>query len=881
VPGMQQYCQCSRCGSQNYIGEKYCWNCQQKLQYSCPRCNAPVSPTMINCSHCLTLLPWPTRQYNPPLINRTGGYHQDGNNMGRKPWIIGIIMAILFMIVGGAIVFAFNKTSQENQNADKPTTQTNTSAVAPPSIPAVELAEIAPAANQGAPTTTPPASTTYTTPVTPAYIPPIPATVTLDPTPTYTPPATPTYTPPIPTAPLPAPTPTYTRSSDHTPFPFTPSAPPPISEQKLIGLDTISSVDDHAAGNYFHLTRYTANQSGVIDILRVFCIASGNIKVAIYTDNGGEPGSLLNAINTGTTVYSGWNSIPIPSTAVTAGANYWLAMCTDSIIMGAQSTTNSIRRFKPLSYATFTFPVQAGTGFTVDSSYYDLISGWGQSITTTPSSTPTPTPIPTIQNGSPGISSITFTKSGGTPVTVMQNTTLPNLGTRIWTASEISCLASDPDNDTLTYSWSTDGGKIQGTGSKIGWIAPGSAGAYSITVNVTDGKSVPASFSIPVSVYCCSDGPSTPTPTPTPSPTPTPPPSPSPTTPTAPSVASVEWDKVFGSAAYGSYVLQANDNNFVIVGLSMDKPSSSWRIWLIKTNNQGNIIWDKMFGSACVNEADCVGDVFTVKQVSGGGFVILGRVGDRTWVILTDANGNKTSDMLLNYRAVYANTAANGYIIITHDHLIKVDMTGTTLWDKNIGQYSAANAGVGSFVEQTVDNGFIMAGVESGGPYGGWLKKTDALGNEQWSNYYLENQCSGFNIARQTSDGGYIAAGSTGPRLTGFLPLIKVDSSGTKQWERQIGPYWHTNLGNDVRQTSDGGYILTGMIYQDELLILKMDSNGSEQWRLKLGVGNNRESGRSVQQTSDSGFIVLGSKALPQTDPYGIPSGMWLIKVRP
>jgi hypothetical protein len=52
----------------------------------------------------------------------------------------------------------------------------------------------------------------------------------------------------------------------------------------------------------------------------------------------------------------------------------------------------------------------------------------------------------------------------------------------------VSCAATDPDNDALTYTWSTTGGAISGTGDAITWTAPTTEGSYSVTVNVSDGE---------------------------------------------------------------------------------------------------------------------------------------------------------------------------------------------------------------------------------------------------------------------------------------------------------------------------------------------------------------------------------------------------------
>jgi len=55
--------------------------------------------------------------------------------------------------------------------------------------------------------------------------------------------------------------------------------------------------------------------------------------------------------------------------------------------------------------------------------------------------------------------------------------------------SEITCLASDLDGDSLTYEWSASGGRISGEGHLVSWTAPDTAGNYTITISVHDGNS--------------------------------------------------------------------------------------------------------------------------------------------------------------------------------------------------------------------------------------------------------------------------------------------------------------------------------------------------------------------------------------------------------
>jgi len=52
---------------------------------------------------------------------------------------------------------------------------------------------------------------------------------------------------------------------------------------------------------------------------------------------------------------------------------------------------------------------------------------------------------------------------------------------------QVTCTASDPDGDELSYEWITTGGDISGTGAVVNWTAPEEVGIYHVTVVVKDG----------------------------------------------------------------------------------------------------------------------------------------------------------------------------------------------------------------------------------------------------------------------------------------------------------------------------------------------------------------------------------------------------------
>ncbi|MHB8085010.1 MAG: Ig-like domain-containing protein [Dehalococcoidia bacterium] len=115
--------------------------------------------------------------------------------------------------------------------------------------------------------------------------------------------------------------------------------------------------------------------------------------------------------------------------------------------------------------------------------------------------------VPEKPNNPPVIAAVKFTRQGRLPITIklsgVQQNKIPDLVIKKFETADISCLASDPDNDKLDYTWMTTGGKLIGNGATVQWIAAGEPGDYTISVEVSDGKGGTVTFKIPVTVKCC------------------------------------------------------------------------------------------------------------------------------------------------------------------------------------------------------------------------------------------------------------------------------------------------------------------------------------------------------------------------------------------
>jgi hypothetical protein len=82
--------------------------------------------------------------------------------------------------------------------------------------------------------------------------------------------------------------------------------------------------------------------------------------------------------------------------------------------------------------------------------------------------------------------------------------------------SALTATASDPDGDTLLYTWSVTGGRITGDGANVSWDLSGvSAGTYTATVEVDDGCGCVSFATTTVTVAACADCVTPPPPCPT------------------------------------------------------------------------------------------------------------------------------------------------------------------------------------------------------------------------------------------------------------------------------------------------------------------------------------------------------------------------------
>ncbi|MGB9722032.1 MAG: T9SS type A sorting domain-containing protein [bacterium] len=287
----------------------------------------------------------------------------------------------------------------------------------------------------------------------------------------------------------------------------------------------------------------------------------------------------------------------------------------------------------------------------------------------------------------------------------------------------------------------------------------------------------------------------------------------------------ITWRRVYGGASYDEAysVDQTTDGGYIVTGRTHSFGNGA-QIYLIRVDPWGDTIWTRTYGGGGRDWGMCV------RQTADSGFIITG---------FTDSFG----DSLQIY-------------------LIKTDSIGDTLWTKT---YGGPGNEVGYAVDITQDKGYVIVG----GSGFNWafdpiyLIKTDSLGNVEWNKIYYSDTVYSVGMAvQQTSDGGYIVAGSS-TLDGGQVVLIKTDPLGDTLWTKQYA--YQFNLVHSVQQTFDGGYIVIGWgpLFL-RLFLLRTNSLGDTLWARTYVGPDGGLRGFSGQQTTDGGYIATGKYCVGQ-----------------
>jgi hypothetical protein len=255
-------------------------------------------------------------------------------------------------------------------------------------------------------------------------------------------------------------------------------------------------------------------------------------------------------------------------------------------------------------------------------------------------------------------------------------------------------------------------------------------------------------------------------------------------------------------------IQQTTDGGFVLVGYAI-APGEYYNPWIAKLSSTGKLVWTHVF----VDPNSQYSAAYSVRQTADGGYIVGGEV-----------SYTVTSSYTESEIAVF-----------------KLDSTGTLVWQRN---YAAGVDAYFQSLALTSDGGAIVGGTvstETATTYTSsvLLLKLDSTGNAQFARTVLPSgDISDLNIlgVQQTADGGYAFAGYyfQNTVYTERAWLVKTDSAGNLLWNKIYGPdvEYSDRYFYSFQQTSDGGFIAAGSTNEfnsgnNSIWLVKTDSSGT------------------------------------------------------
>jgi len=189
-------------------------------------------------------------------------------------------------------------------------------------------------------------------------------------------------------------------------------------------------------------------------------------------------------------------------------------------------------------------------------------------------------------------------------------------------------------------------------------------------------------------------------------------------------VGALVWDKTFGGSGIdkASYIQQTKDGGYIVAGNTFSKGAGKEDAWVLKLDSDGSLVWDKTFGGSADDNA------YSIQQTKDGGYIVAG---------VTASKGAGHRD----------------------DWVLKLDSDGSLVWDKIFG---GSGNDYAYSIQQTTDDGYIVAGFTGILNWDAWVLKLDSDGSLVWDKTFGgSDRDQEAHSIQQTTDGGYIVAGYT------------------------------------------------------------------------------------------------------------------------
>ncbi len=390
------------------------------------------------------------------------------------------------------------------------------------------------------------------------------------------------------------------------------------------------------------------------------------------------------------------------------------------------------------------------------------------------------------------------------------------------------------------------------------------------------------------------------------------------------------WDKTFGGTKADrlTSLLATTDGGYLLGGISesgkdgdksQDINKDNRDFWLVKTDANGNKIWDKNFGeSASIY-------LKTVVNTPDGGYLVgttansdeymalkLDKNGKEVWT--KTFSGNRTYSRV-NILTCLVAAPGGGYVLGGYTNamrgrhqtkstrggydywVIKIDENGNKIWDNRFGWQS--NDLLQAIIV-TPDGGYLLGGTSESGKGGDktetsrdskdepdflkgdyWVLKINANGQKQWDKTYGSTQSDKLQSLTVAPNGNFLLGGTSSSGIAGEKTeasrgswdywVLNIAADGAKIWDKTLGGTYVDNL-SGVVTTPDGGYLLGGASESGkgadktepggeydraDYWVVKIMADGKKAWDKSFG-GHVHDYLTAMIPTADGNYLLGG-----------------------
>ncbi len=363
------------------------------------------------------------------------------------------------------------------------------------------------------------------------------------------------------------------------------------------------------------------------------------------------------------------------------------------------------------------------------------------------------------------------------------------------------------------------------------------------------------------------------------------------------SSGNIIWEKCFGGSNHDTpqkLINKGNDEYYIFGSTSstdgdvQSYHSGSSDLWVVKINGQGDLLWEKCYGSPMPDEPR---DMILTPD---GGFAMLARIrasgGDVSnyygsndnWIAKCDSLGN------IEWEITLGNNGLDNGISMMINSAGNIMMIGAAQWH-------------GGLVECYPDGEWADVWIVELDMQGNILAQYCYGGSHYDLGYMIIELDDGYAFVAVTYSNDGDVSGLHGPQ--GSYPdiwVVRLNEQMEIIWQKCIGGY-DGDHPNYITQTDDGGFVITGITRSNNgdvsgnpswpgtyaaIWVVKLDAQGNIEWQKVYGGWGQEilENPHTVLKKSDYNYVLAASTNFSpshdvQCGTFSVNYNAWIFEI--